>query len=87
MAVNKDVISKFSVVVYGDISQYNDVLSKARCRIFYKGANRNGTFITDEFAESLIESLPYVPIKGIYDNMKDDFTDHGNVLLAFLRQS
>lgn len=77
MAVNKDVISKFSVVVYGDISQYNDVLSKARCRIFYKGANRNGTFITDEFAESLIESLPYVPIKGIYDNMKDDFTDHG----------
>ena len=77
MAVNKDVISKFSVVVYGDVTQYNDVLSKARCRIFYKGANRNGTFITDEFAESLIESLPYVPIKGIYDNMKDDFTDHG----------
>lgn len=77
MAVNKDTISKFSVVIYGDISKYNDVLSQARCRIFYKGANRNGTFITDEFAESLISSLPYVPVKGIYDTMKDDFTDHG----------
>ena len=77
MAVNKDNISKFSVVVYGDISKYNEVLSQARCRIFYKGANRNGTFITDEFAETLISSLPYVPVKGIYDPMKDDYTDHG----------
>ena len=76
MAVNKDNISKFSVVVYGDISKYNEVLSQARCRIFYKGANRNGTFITDEFAETLVSSLPYVPVKGIYDPMKDDYTDH-----------
>lgn len=77
MAVNKDALSKFSVVVYGDIHQYNQVLSQARCRIFYKGANRNGTFITDEFAESLISTLPYVPVKGIYDSMAGDYTDHG----------
>lgn len=77
MAVNKDALSKFSVVVYGDIHQYNQVLSQARCRIFYKGANRNGTYITDEFAESLISTLPYVPIKGIYDSMAGDYTDHG----------
>lgn len=77
MAVNKDALSKFSVVVYGDIHQYNQVLSQARCRIFYKGANRNGTYITDEFAESLISTLPYVPVKGIYDSMSGDYTDHG----------
>ena len=77
MAVNKDMLSKFSVIVYGDVSSYNDVLSQARCRIFYKGANRNGTFITDEFAEKLVSTLSYVPVKGIYDSMAGDYTDHG----------
>lgn len=72
-----DKLTKFSLSIYGDITSYNEVLSKARCRIFYTGANRNGTYITDEFANKLISSLPYVPVKGIYDTMKDDFTDHG----------
>ena len=77
MDKEKDKLTTFSLSVYGDITNYNEVLSKARCRIFYKGANRNGTYITDEFAEQLISTLPYVPVKGIYDTMKDDFTDHG----------
>lgn len=68
-------IKEFPICVYGQIERYNDVLSKARCRIFYKYGNRNGTYITDEFAEKLIASLPYVPVKGIYNG--DDFTDHG----------
>lgn len=70
-------IGEFPVVVYGKISKYNDVLSKARCRIFYKYGNRNGTYITDEFAEKLLSSLPYTPIKGIYDIEEEDFSDHG----------
>ena len=37
--------TEFSVQVYGNLDKYNDVLSKARVRIFYKGANRNGTYI------------------------------------------
>lgn len=53
----------------------SDTLSKARARIFYKGANRNGGYISDDFAEELIESLPYTPVKGIHDS--DDFSDHG----------
>lgn len=68
-------IKEFPICVYGQIERYNDVLSKARCRIFYKYENRNGTYITDQFAEKLIASLPYVPVKGIYDG--EDFTDHG----------
>lgn len=77
MNKEKDNLTTFSLSIYGDVTSYNEVLSKARCRIFYTGANRNGTFITEEFAEKLISTLPYVPVKGIYDNMKDDFTDHG----------
>ena len=77
MDKEKDNLTTFSLSIYGDITDFNEVLSKARCRIFYTGANRNGTFITEEFAEKLISTLPYVPVKGIYDSMKDDYTDHG----------
>lgn len=77
MNKEKDNLATFSLSIYGDVVGYNEVLSKARCRIFYTGANRNGTFITEEFAEKLVSTLPYVPVKGIYDSMKDDFTDHG----------
>lgn len=65
----------FAVNIYGNLEPYNDVLSKARLRIFYKYGNRNGTFITDEFAKELISTLPYTPVKGIYED--DDFADHG----------
>lgn len=67
----------FPVKVYGNLEKYNDVLSKGRCRIFYKYANRNGTYITDEFAEELVSTLPYTPVKGIFDEEKEDYTDHG----------
>lgn len=66
---------EFNVHIYGNFEKYNEVLSKARCRIFYKYENRNGTYITDEFADKLLSSLPYTPIKGIYEG--EDFTDHG----------
>jgi len=38
------------VTVYGVPEKYNDVLSKSRVRIFYKGMNRNRTFISEDFA-------------------------------------
>lgn len=66
---------EFPVSIYGKLERVNDVLSKARVRIFYKYENRNGTYITDEFAEELISTLPGVPVKGIYDGT--DYTDHG----------
>jgi archaellum component FlaC len=50
-------------------------MTRGRCRVFYKGLNRNGTYITDEFARKLIKSAPYTPVKGIYE--VDDYTDHG----------
>ena len=72
--MNKDLFN-FDVAIYGNFEKYNEVLSKARLRIFYKYENRNGTFITDEFADKLLSSVSYAPVKGIYEN--NDYTDHG----------
>lgn len=67
----------FKVTTYGEFEQVTPTISKIRCRLFYKGKNRNGSYITDEFAERLITSLPYAPLKGIYQEEEQDFTDHG----------
>lgn len=68
-------MASFPVTIYGDIEKYNETISKARCRIFYKYGNRNGTYITDEFAEKLLSTVAYAPVKGIYRD--GDYTDHG----------
>lgn len=74
----EQVIREFPITVYGNLTKYSDTISKGRCRIFYKYANRNGTYITDEFAEKLLSTIPYTPVKGIYDDFDEDYTDHGN---------
>lgn len=71
-----DDMRRFQVTVY-DISEINNTFSKGRVRIFYKGINRNRTYISDAFAEELISSLPYTPIKGIFNEENMDFEDHG----------
>ena len=68
---------EFPVTVYGNLEKYNETISKGRCRIFYKYGNRNGTYITDEFAEKLLATIPYAPVKGIYENEEGDYTNHG----------
>lgn len=70
-------VREFPVTVYGGLTKYSETISKARCRIFYKGLNRNGTYITDEFAEKLLASVSYTPVKGIFDEYEEDYTDHG----------
>lgn len=69
---------KLDVLLCGQLEKVNDVISKCRVSIFYKGMNRNHTFISDDFANQLIQSLPYVPIKGIYDYAGEDYLDHGD---------
>lgn len=70
-------LKNFEVTIYGQLTPFSQTTSLARCRIFYKYGNRNSTYITDEFAEKLIKTLPYTPIKGIYDTFDEDYTDHG----------
>lgn len=74
----KKIPNDFPITVFEDSSEkISDTLTKKRVRIFYKGANRNGSYITDEFAEKLISTLAYAPVKGIYDEQAGDYTDHG----------
>ena len=73
----ENIITDFPVTLYGNVEKFSETISKGRCRIFYKGGNRNGTFITDEFAEKLLETIPYAPVKGIYEAEEGDYTDHG----------
>jgi hypothetical protein len=72
-----NIISDFSVSIYGVLEKYTETISKGRCRIFYKYGNRNGTYITDEFADKLLSSIPYTPVKGIYNEDEEDYEDHG----------
>lgn len=67
----------FNVTTYGDVEKITDTMSRCRVRIFYKGLNRNRTYITEDFARQLISSLPYTPIKGIFSYSDVDFEDHG----------
>ena len=76
MNLDKNIV-EFPITIYGNLENYNNVISKARCRIFYKKGNRNGTYITDDFAKKLISTIPYTPVKGIYDSFDKDYTDHG----------
>ena len=71
------VCFEFPITVYSELKPLSSTLSLSRCRVFYKGLNRNGSYITDEFAERLVKTLPYAPVKGIYDNEANDYTDHG----------
>lgn len=67
----------FQVTTYGEPVQVTPTISKIRARLFYKYENRNGSYIDDEFAEKLLSTLPYAPLKGIYEEESEDFTDHG----------
>lgn len=70
----------FQAVIYEkqNITDFadNSGFTKCRCRVFYKGENANGSYITDEFANKVIESAAGVPIVGLWDPEKEDFTTH-----------
>jgi hypothetical protein len=70
-------IVNFSIEPVTEFSALSSIISKARVRIFYTGLNRNLTYITEEFAEKLLSTLPYTPVGGLWDGDNEDFTDHG----------
>lgn len=48
----------------------------ARVRAFYKYSNRNGSYITDEYAKKLAESAYLKPVFGYYSFEEGDFLGH-----------
>lgn len=51
-------------------------LYTGKVRTFYKGENRNGSYMTDEFAQKLALSAYMKPIFGTYSYTKGDFLSH-----------
>lgn len=75
MNIKKELTS-FSCIPYS-FEQISPLISKGRVRLFYCGLNRNGGFITKEYAEQkLLPSLPGAPIIGHYEEESGDFTSH-----------
>ena len=72
----KKIPYAFECEPYGDFTSITPLISKGRLRVYYKGLNRNGGFITDEFSSKLEASLPYTPIVGEYDKERQDFKSH-----------
>lgn len=54
----------------------NSGFTLCRARVFYTGLNRNGSYISKEFAEDFIKTAIGCPVVGLWDYEKQDFTDH-----------
>lgn len=76
MKYERKIPTDFSVSISLPQATHNPNITKARARIFYKGPNRNGSFITPEFAQKLMSTINYIPVKGIYEG---GFLSHGDV--------
>jgi hypothetical protein len=66
----------FTTTITDLSSTDNPLISKARLRAFYRGANPNRSYITDEVATMLIDQIVGTPIVGFFDHEKFDYTDH-----------
>lgn len=74
--MEKKIPTTFVGEIAEGLTQVSPEISKIRLRIFYKGFNRNQGYITDEFAEKLLSSLPYTPVVGIFNDLVKDFGGH-----------
>lgn len=74
--MEKKIPTTFVGEIAEGLTQVSSEISKARLRIFYKGFNRNQGYVTDEFAEKLLSSLPYTPVVGIFNDLVKDFGGH-----------
>ena len=58
----------------------NPGISKCEIKVMYLGKNRNGSFIDKNTAIQMANSLRCTPIVAAYNENKEDFGDHGEVL-------
>ena len=58
----------------------NPGISKCEIKVLYLGKNRNGSFIDKNTAIQMANSLRATPIVAAYNENKEDFGDHGEVL-------
>jgi len=67
-----------------EIPNTNSTTFRLRVGAFYKYKNRNGSYITDEYAEKLIQSATRgnVPVIGFFDPETQDWASHTGPTLA-----
>ena len=63
-----------------NIEPYNPLISQCEIKVLYVGENRNGSYITEDVAKDMANSLPGTPIVAAFLKDKDDFGDHGHVI-------
>lgn len=63
-----------------NIQPYNPLISQCEIKVLYVGENRNGSYITEEVAKNMANSLPGTPIVAAFLKEKNDFGDHGEVI-------
>lgn len=61
-------------------SDISPQVSKCEIKVFYIGKNRNGSYIGKETAYKMAKTLRCTPIVAAYNENKEDFGDHGEVL-------
>lgn len=59
-----------------DNSNENELFTRGKLKVFYKGETADHRYFSKEFSEELIKSLPYTPVVSHYDEDKDDFVGH-----------
>lgn len=61
--------------------EINPLMRSCEIKVLYLGENRNGTFISKEAAISMAKTLRGAPIVGYWKEEKEDFRDHGEVVI------
>ena len=61
--------------------EINPLMSSCEIKVLYLGENRNRSYITKEVATEMAKTLRGAPIVGYYKSEKQDFADHGNVMI------
>lgn len=79
MHVSDAVIDSVELISLGE-SDISPMLEAVKIKVFYLGANRNGSYIDKPTALNMAKTLRGCPIVGYFREEKDDFTDHGDVV-------
>ena len=76
--MSREIPTRFDVsFVEGSFHSTDDPeIQLGRVRAFYKYSNRNGSYITDEYAEKLSLSAYMKPVFGCYSHEHGDFLGH-----------
>lgn len=76
--MDRQIPFRFDICLDGQALQATSdpELKQGKVRVFYKHSNRNGSYITDEFAEKLALTAYHKPIIGTYNVLHKDFEGH-----------